>query len=96
MPKITENFESLLTTGDLKTVQYRYKHKEGHYLWFETVGELLSNENQNPDQIIFSTRDITDRKEAIEELEKIFSMSLDMICIADVTDHPYRAIPGSP
>ncbi|MFT5725950.1 MAG: PAS domain S-box-containing protein [Desulforhopalus sp.] len=62
--------ESVLRTGGPITAQFRYKHKEGNYFWFETVGELLRDENNAPDQIIFSTRDITERKKAEEILKE--------------------------
>ena len=79
---IAEELKILIEKGDLKTVQYRYKHKGGHYLWFETVGELLSDENSSSDQIIFSTRDITERKvseQAIERERKLFKTIVDQI-----------------
>jgi len=70
-PAITEKFEHFVRTGDIEIVQYRYRQKDNHYLWFETIGEILVDENQNPKEIIFSTRDITDRKRVEAENEKL-------------------------
>jgi len=70
LPKIKKEFQSLLGTGGTKTVQYRNRHNLGHYLWFETIGELLLDNNQNPSEIIFSTRDISEHKKAQAVLEE--------------------------
>ncbi len=45
-----------------RQVEYRYRKSDGAYLWFETLGRLLPDENGNPKEILFSTRDITERK----------------------------------
>ncbi len=68
LPRITQEFQTFLETGGTKTVQYRNRHRLGHYLWFETIGELLLDNNLNPSEIIFSSRDITERKEAEEKI----------------------------
>ena len=85
---VTREFTHLLKTGENRTVEYRYKCKNGDYLWFETNGTLLKDEKGNPEQLLFNTRDITERKyadEALRESETRFQKMLavvpDMISI---------------
>ena len=68
LPRIQEAFETLVQTGGTVKVEYRYKHKDNHYLWLETVGEVLFDDQHNPEEIIFSSRDITLRKNTEQEL----------------------------
>ncbi|MFO7910540.1 MAG: PAS domain S-box protein [Desulfotignum sp.] len=79
LPEIAGELQNLLETGGFKKAQYRYKHKENHYLWFETIGELLLHENQAPKKILFSTRDITDRKCSEDELKLTLDATTDGI-----------------
>ncbi|SLM31097.1 putative Histidine kinase [Desulfamplus magnetovallimortis] len=67
-PHIMERFIALSKKAGKDRVEYRYRHKDGHYLWFETVGELLLNEKGEPKEFIFSTRDITERKQMEKKL----------------------------
>lgn len=49
-------------------LEYRYKHRNGHYIWLESIGNAIFDENK--DKIygyIFASRNISDRK-ADEEL----------------------------
>ena len=45
-----------------RKVEYRYRCADGRYLWLETVGRLICSEKGAPIEILFSTRDITERK----------------------------------
>ncbi|MFO7749962.1 MAG: PAS domain S-box protein [Desulfobacteraceae bacterium] len=78
-PGTLEKFKNFLRTGGIEKVEYRYKHKDNYYLWFETIGELLVNENQAPKEILFSTRDITERKRAEDELKQTLDATTDGI-----------------
>ena len=71
LPGVVKEFESLLENGGLKKAEFRYRHSKGHYLNFETAAEILSDENQVPNEIIFSTRDITDQIKSNKEKEKL-------------------------
>jgi PAS domain S-box-containing protein len=51
--------------------QYRAIHKEGHYIWLETTATLIRDQASGvPLEIISVSRNITDRKEAEEALQK--------------------------
>jgi PAS domain S-box-containing protein len=52
-------------------MEIRAKHKEGHYVWVEVVGNALYDDNGEYG-IIFSTRDITARKQIEQEIKKAY------------------------
>ena len=72
-PRVWSVFEAYLNNHNQQSyekVEYRYRCADGQYLWFETVGKFLMDENEKPKEIIFSTRDITERKQAEEALRE--------------------------
>ena len=50
--------------------EYRFRHRDGHYLWLQSLGNLVYDENYSLSGAVFSTRDITDIKLANEELHR--------------------------
>jgi len=44
--------------------EYRVRHADGHYIWLETVGDILRDAQGKPMAIVESSRDITERKQA--------------------------------
>jgi PAS domain S-box-containing protein len=65
-----ENHSKILKGAESNQVEYRAKHKNGHYLWVEM---LLMPIRNNEGQLIglqTSTRNISERKEAELELKK--------------------------
>jgi PAS domain S-box-containing protein len=44
------------------TAEYRFKHKNGHYIWLETTGKGVLNENDSIDHVFYTSRDITEQK----------------------------------
>ncbi|MDD4997462.1 MAG: PAS domain S-box protein [Syntrophales bacterium] len=56
-------------------VEYRARHAEGHYVWLETVGDLLRDDRGEALAVIMCSRDITDRnymEKALRESESRF------------------------
>ena len=51
-------------------IEYRVKKADGEYLWFETIGTILKNEDGIEIGFLFNSRDITDHKYLEEELKK--------------------------
>jgi len=69
-PGIVEEFQDFLRQqDDDRKVEYRYRCKDNSYLWFETVGRIIRDDNYKPVKLIFSTRDIIRRKQAEDELK---------------------------
>ena len=50
--------------------EYRFRHRDGHYLWLQFVGNLVYDDSRSLTGAVFSTRDITDIKTTDEELHR--------------------------
>lgn len=60
-----------LKDGEVAEFEYRMKHKDGHYCWFKSHDCIFKrDENGMPVEILGSAIDITDLKNAQEELKK--------------------------
>ena len=64
LPRILKEFSEFVASGHPRKVEYRNRCKDGTYLWLETVGIFIKDEKGIPQKIVFSSRDITDRKHA--------------------------------
>ncbi|MFP4444379.1 MAG: sensor histidine kinase, partial [Spirochaetia bacterium] len=67
---IMNEFTDFLEDKRTRKVQYRCMCADGTYLWVETLGKILTDENGNPERIIFSTRDITEQRHKENILQK--------------------------
>ena len=71
LPNISAAFEDSMTTGkDDRKAEYRYLCADGSYIWLETVGRFINDENRNVVELLFSSRDVTDRKKVEESLRE--------------------------
>ena len=101
LPMVKSAFEeSVEKLDDKRKVQYRNKCADGSYLWFETVGRFICDEKGKPHQIVFNSRDITDRRkadEALRESEERFRLLADLapvgIIITDENQNPAYVSP---
>jgi PAS domain S-box-containing protein len=51
--------------------EYRYRREDGTYIWLETVGRLIRDDEENVREIVFSSRDVTEKKKTEAELRKL-------------------------
>ena len=72
LPRIESVFRNTLAGIPKKDEQavsdYRYRRADGVYIWLETVGKIIRGNNGEPKELLFCTRDVTDRKRAEEAL----------------------------
>lgn len=54
-------------------IEYRFQHKEGHFLWFETRTTPILDSNGEVKFLVTSSSNITRRKEAEENLEDLLA-----------------------
>ena len=60
-PRVIEEFLRLDKTGGC-TNEYRFKHRDGHYIWVRDTARLLRDGEGRPREIIGASMDITERK----------------------------------
>ncbi|WP_286240737.1 PAS domain-containing sensor histidine kinase [Neptuniibacter halophilus] len=69
---------------------YRYRHKQGHYIWLETTSRVIRDERGKPMEIICVSRDVTEREEAqrnMRRLARVVEASSDMIMFCNHETH---------
>ncbi len=59
-----------LQTETIGKQEYRYRHADGHYMWLESIGTPIYDDNGSPIGAVFSTRNITERKRAEDALRE--------------------------
>ncbi len=67
LKSVMKDFEMLWKTGKVTTTEFRLKLKNGKYIFAEESGQLIY-ENNKPVKVVGVIRDITERKQAEEEL----------------------------
>jgi PAS domain S-box-containing protein len=70
IPTIVNKFAEGLASKQPMKVEYRVKHADGHYLWLETVADLLRDAQGKETAVVMSSRDISDRKRMEEVLRE--------------------------
>ncbi len=76
-PEDVERFECIfknaVATSTPGRAEYRVRHADGHYIWVETIGNFVKDENGRVKGVVLTSRDITERKrieEALRESEE--------------------------
>jgi len=67
---IMNKFTEGLSNYQRVRVEYRVRHKNGHYIWLDTVADIIRDDQGNPRAVINSSRDISDRKQMDEKLRE--------------------------
>lgn len=70
LPRIKEEFGESLASGHSGKSEYRYRCKDGTYIWLKTVGNFYKDKDGIPQKIVFGLMDINDRKQAEKTLAK--------------------------
>jgi len=61
--KLLESF----TSKHPVRIEYRVRHADGHYVWLETIADLLRDDKDNATAVVMSSRDVSDRKKTEAE-----------------------------
>jgi PAS domain S-box-containing protein len=71
--RVVQVINQTMITGSMGQAEVRYRHADGHYVWLETSGKPLFDDTGAIVGGIFSSRDITARKHAEEQLRQYAS-----------------------
>ncbi|MCQ1536746.1 PAS domain S-box protein [Methanosarcina sp. KYL-1] len=69
-PQVVESIAKSLETGDEIHEIFRFRRKDGRYFYVEDSGKVLKDESGRPYRVVGVKKDITERKLALEKLEK--------------------------
>ena len=68
---VMDKIQCFIATGSPSyEIEFRFRHRDGRYLWILTRASLIKNENGQTVRVIGSHVDITDRKNAEEALRQ--------------------------
>jgi two-component system, cell cycle sensor histidine kinase and response regulator CckA len=76
--------QRVLKSGQSTCLEYRIARPNGELVILNAEVGLLTNEEGIPDRFIGTCRDITETVKTRREIETIYEMSLDLMCIADI------------
>lgn len=71
-----DEFLLLLQLDKEQAKEYRFRHKDGHYIYLETIAKLIYGQNGSANGIIFCSRDISERKKA-EEMDELMKQIME-------------------
>ena len=72
LPSIQARFQEIVAgRRDNQRSEYRLRNADGSYLWIETAGKIMKDEAGNNKEVLFSSRDVTERKRMEEELKRL-------------------------
>src|SRR5215813_8336489 len=69
-PRVFEEMAPLIERGG-GTVEYRFRHRDGHYIWIQDTFRVVNDEAGNPTELVGAWADITRRKSIETELSGI-------------------------
>ncbi|WP_409525884.1 PAS domain-containing sensor histidine kinase [Nitrincola sp. MINF-07-Sa-05] len=82
--------DSVRYSRGMYTNTYRYRHKNGHYIWLETTSRTIRDEDGKPLEVICVSRDITERElaqQSTRRLARVVEAASDMILFCNHRTH---------
>ncbi|MBX3065036.1 MAG: PAS domain S-box protein [Anaerolineae bacterium] len=70
------------TFADAERIECRYRVGDGSYIWLEAIGNLLFNDEGNLEGLICGCRNITERKQAEQELSELNRLKSEFLSTA--------------
>lgn len=89
--KIKEHFDHRHTISYLELTPYRYKNAQGEWRWLESKITDM-RDNQEVQGFVFNSRDVTERKIAEEEIEKLSIIAKETVNAVIITDPEERIL----
>lgn len=71
LDNVSKHFKEVVSTKQQRWLEYRIRHREGYYLWLDTMLTPIFDENGTIKHVLCISRDITERKRYEVELERM-------------------------
>jgi len=68
-PRVFEEMRPLIQKGG-GTVEYRFQHRDGHYIWIQDTFKVVKDQAGKPAELVGAWADITERKSIETELNR--------------------------
>jgi len=75
--RVFKEMPPLIDTGG-GTLEYRFRHRNGHYIWIQDTFRVMTDSQGRPSEIVGSWADISDRKGAEEALGERMAVMNDL------------------
>ncbi len=99
--RINSSLQDALATGSTFAEEYRYRLSDGRMVWRWVKGQAVYTETGDVERVLGVVQDIDDRKSAeiklqqtTEDLDRFFSVALDLLCIANTDGYFLRLNPS--
>jgi PAS domain S-box-containing protein len=76
-PQVFEKMAPLVEQGG-GTVEYRFRHRDGHYVWIQDTFRVVRDDSGAPSEIVGSWADITHRKQVEQALGERMALMDDL------------------
>ena len=97
LSRISAHHQKISTSQhqELFEIEYRVRHANSQWLWFYSWEVVFSRDRSGfPTQILGTAVNITRRKQLERELERFFSLSVDLFCVASTDGYFKRLNPA--
>ncbi|MBE3569834.1 MAG: EAL domain-containing protein [Bacillales bacterium] len=71
LEQVLKCFQNVLETKEQSSVEFRFKHKEGSFIWLDAKMTPVFDANQELQHILCVSKDVTERKQYEAELENM-------------------------
>ena len=61
---------------DIPGIKYRFRHKKGYYVWFQTQTQVVKNAQGEVTQLITSSKDLTEEIESKNKLQELLNQEV--------------------
>jgi PAS domain S-box-containing protein len=68
--RVEAAFRAAFEQPEPRSVEYRYRHADGHYCWIESVGTRVAPDGPEAASLVISSRDVTERRQAQETIRQ--------------------------